>query len=619
MSTDDLIQALNERAEEFCRWLFPQGTRAGNYWQIGNIQGEPGDSLKINVEGEMLGVWKDWANGDENMKGGNLLQLLMQVRRTTNSVKCIHEAKVWLGVPISDEEDHLFRQTKRNYGKFETPCDTYEALHPDGPVYRYLTQERKLTDASIRLYRVCQRAGLAAVGFPHFDETGKKLVAVKVRDVAKHASGERKAAWWDPKGAVQRLWGKPTVPEDETEIVITEGEIDTMTLHEIGFSAVSMPGGAGDMGWIERDWKWLERFASIILCYDNDAAGQSGLDRAFPALVSRLGRHRCRIARLPDGIKDPNDALQQDRASDLFEAIQSAQSIDPAPLRHISEYRNPVRDLIFPPEDNIPGFPLPWTDRLRLRPAEVTLWTGISGHGKTTALLHCIAHLAHVHGQRAILACMEAPAKKSGVILCHQTAGYDLKSVGAFEKVFDRVQENLWVYDYVGTAPWKDLIDTFRYAWRRYGVTQFVIDSVMTTDIDTDDYNQQSAFIGAICKFAEECNGHIHVVAHSRKNKDEEKAPGKFDVAGHANLTNRAFNGLTVFRNKAKVGMLKDAYESKSPQAISNAHAEHDAELVCWKQRETGDEFHIPLWFHKASLQFWAEVNPVGKSYMTKG
>jgi twinkle protein len=153
-------------------------------------------------------------------------------------------------------------------------------------------------------------------------------------------------------------------------------------------------------------------------------------------------------------------------------------------------------------------------------------------------------------------------------------------------------------------------------------VTQFVIDSLMTCSIDTDDYNAQSRFVGALAKLAAETLGHVHVVAHSRKAKSygggEDDPPGKMDVAGHANLTNRAFNGLTVWRNKAKTEALHDALESGDREQIARANLLHDAELICWKQRETGEEFSQRLWMHKASLQFWPEASPGGRPYLTQ-
>ena len=108
----------------------------------------------------------------------------------------------------------------------------------------------------------------------------------------------------------------------------------------------------------------------------------------------------------------------------------------------------------------------------------------------------------------------------------------------------------------------------------------------------------------------------MHVVAHARKGKDEATPPGKMDVSGHANLVNRAFNGITVFRNKMKDQEISDAAESRDQRRIADALLIHDAVLMVWKQRETGDEFAQRLWLHRATRQFWPQQSPSGRPYL---
>ena len=83
------------------------------------------------------------------------------------------------------------------------------------------------------------------------------------------------------------------------DVVICEGEIDAMLLCQVGYNAVSSTGGAGT-------WKpeWAKLFAavrSIVILYDNDAAGRDG------ALKVRATLARARIATYPDGIKDAGE------------------------------------------------------------------------------------------------------------------------------------------------------------------------------------------------------------------------------------------------------------------------------------------------------------------------
>lgn len=56
-------------ADGFLSNLFPNGKKNGNEWEIGSLDGEPGDSLKINMRS---GLWKDFASGES---GGDLISL----------------------------------------------------------------------------------------------------------------------------------------------------------------------------------------------------------------------------------------------------------------------------------------------------------------------------------------------------------------------------------------------------------------------------------------------------------------------------------------------------------------------------------------------------------------
>lgn len=53
---------------------FPNGKRRGSEWVVGSLQGDPGDSLSINLR---TGVWMDFATGD---KGADLINLYAGMR-----------------------------------------------------------------------------------------------------------------------------------------------------------------------------------------------------------------------------------------------------------------------------------------------------------------------------------------------------------------------------------------------------------------------------------------------------------------------------------------------------------------------------------------------------------
>jgi hypothetical protein len=61
---DTLQAAIRNNIETLCRHYFPSGKRFGNQWVIGNANGDPGQSLRIELEGEKAGLSYDFATGE---------------------------------------------------------------------------------------------------------------------------------------------------------------------------------------------------------------------------------------------------------------------------------------------------------------------------------------------------------------------------------------------------------------------------------------------------------------------------------------------------------------------------------------------------------------------------
>jgi DNA primase len=85
-------------------------------------------------------------------------------------------------------------------------------------------------------------------------------------------------------------------------VVITEGEIDCMLLHQSGFTAVTSTGGAGS--W-KAEWaKFFVHIPHIYILYDNDSAGWQGAKRILSSI------RRAEMVSLPDGIKDVGELFE---------------------------------------------------------------------------------------------------------------------------------------------------------------------------------------------------------------------------------------------------------------------------------------------------------------------
>jgi hypothetical protein len=98
-SLDALKNQLAQYGADFCAHLFPEGRFRYGKFYVGDLQGNPGRSLVITVDGENGGLWKDFATGEG---GSNLLELIHQRNGGADFPAAIAEAEAWLSGVGSD-------------------------------------------------------------------------------------------------------------------------------------------------------------------------------------------------------------------------------------------------------------------------------------------------------------------------------------------------------------------------------------------------------------------------------------------------------------------------------------------------------------------------------------
>jgi twinkle protein len=248
-------------------------------------------------------------------------------------------------------------------------------------------------------------------------------------------------------------------------------------------------------------------------------------------------------------------------------------------------------------EEQISGMCLPWEktyDKIRLRPGEVTLWAGISGHGKSHLVGQVMAEL--LSETRCLIASMEIKPQRTLYYILRQIAACSNPSQD-FARFFSRwTNGRLWIYDQTDTVEADRILGMCWYAAEELGVNHIVIDSLMKCGISDEDYAGQKAFVDRLCWAAKHLDIHIHLVAHIRKTEDEFKIPQKWDVLGSSSITNLVDNVIIVHRNKKK--------EQKVEHGLEYNENEHDTVLSVVKQRHGEWEGNIFLWFDRVSQSF---------------
>ena len=118
-------------------------------------------------------------------------------------------------------------------------------------------------------------------------------------------------------------------------LILTEGYMDTISLHQAGFDCAVASLGTSLTG---DHAKLLSRFAKeVILCYDGDTAGIRAADRAIP-MLERTGL-KVRVLRVT-GAKDPDEYIKTYGREAFARMLDQSQNYVDYNLRQLQEQYN---------------------------------------------------------------------------------------------------------------------------------------------------------------------------------------------------------------------------------------------------------------------------------------
>lgn len=260
-------------------------------------------------------------------------------------------------------------------------------------------------------------------------------------------------------------------------------------------------------------------------------------------------------------------------------------------VRPASDWLQDTIDSFYTPSTAAPAPTMLWhktKSKVQFRPGEVSLWAGVNGHGKSMFLSQVELDLCY-QAQRVMVASFEMRPVQQMHRMSRQ-AYADREPSIPFLKAFHAWTDNrLWLYDHVGAVEWRKVIAVMRYAHKQFGITQFVVDSLMKCVKGEDDYNGQKDFVNELCAFAQAHGAHVHLVHHVRKGESERKTPGKFDIKGAGAITDMVDNVFIVWKDK---------------QAFEDKNGNPSAMVACEKQRNGEFEGKFGFWFDLDSQQY---------------
>lgn len=244
------------------------------------------------------------------------------------------------------------------------------------------------------------------------------------------------------------------------------------------------------------------------------------------------------------------------------------------------------------------GASLPWSktsEIVRLRRGELTIWPGMSGHGKSMIVGQVGLHLM-AQGEKLCIASMEMKPAATMQRMCRQAFGCNVPDRRDIRDLHQWTNGRLWIYDQQGQVSPERMLAVGRYCHEQLGVTHFIIDNLLSCGIAEDGYDAQKQFVLALATHAHDTGQAVHLLAHSRKGRDELTPPGKFDVRGSASITDLADNVFSIWRNRGKELAQEEGDHSKNGEA--------DALLTICKHRHGDWEGRIQLWFNRSSQSY---------------
>lgn len=455
--------------------------------------------------------------------------------------KC-HRCDAVFYVPIK-------RDDKKVYAKPEWKNTT----DIDDNVIKYF-EGRKISQATIRWNNIVSSgreyiAGSQSMTIQFNYWRNGELVNIKYRDAKKNFKMFKDA---------ELIFYNIDSAKGASDIIITEGEFDCLSLLEAGYKSVlSVPNGAKSIDFIENCIDDIAEAKKIILAVDQDAPGYSMREE----LARRLGIERCYKVDFGD-CKDANEYLIKYGAEKLREVIDSC---EPFPLEGVftsADLRDELDNLYL---KGLPGgetIDIAEFDKLlSWQAGRVYTVTGIPGHGKSEFIDFILTRLNILRGWKPGYFSPENwPIELHISKIVEKITGKRCNANDMPRNVFDEavayMEKNFYFILPEEDFTVDSILSRASGLVERKGINVLVIDPYnrlehkIPTGVSETHYI--SSFFDKIGNFAKRKNVMVILVAHPTKMKKENgkyEVPNLYDISGSANFYNKTDFGLTVYRD----------------------------------------------------------------------
>jgi len=447
--------------------------------------------------------------------------------------------------------DRYYVPKKPVYQKPITP-----KLSKNQRMYDYFNK-RGITNTIVDEFKIFDEKGW--YGFQYFN-LNNELINIKYRNENKE--------FRQTQGAEQILYNYKNVAKQEV-VVFTEGEMDVLSIAEVGYQATTLPNGAPKEAKFNKNDARYKALANcpldakkIILFTDNDVAGKA----LHKELLHRFGKDVCWFVRMPKDCKDANDILNIHGAVELKRILDEAEPYPIDGLYTANDYYSQIQDLYDgnyerPIEIGMKGL----DDIYKIMTGTFHTITGIPNHGKSIFLDQILLKLAINHDWKFAVF---SPEHSTSMHIRRLTQMFTQKGFDiGFDNRMDKddlnkalkfIHKHFYFIETRDSVPTIDtILDIAKSSIFKYGINGLVIDPYNEVDAKRTGNAREDEHIRdfiSLCKrFSRIYEIVTWVVAHPTKlpksNDGGYLPPTAYDISGAAHWHNQADAVLTIHRD----------------------------------------------------------------------
>ena len=393
-------------------------------------------------------------------------------------------------------------------------------------------------------------------------------------------------------GKIKSLFGQMQAGNGGKQLVITEGEIDALTVSQAWFDkyekiypVVSIP-SASQTSILLSNRDWLRSFDSVVIWFDNDEPGKEAADRA----AKIIGFDKVKIVKNTK-LKDANELYLKEGHLAVLSQIWDAQAWSPVGIVNSAD----TWDL-YKAESEIDY--VPWPDfAVELNKkvygrclGSITVLCSGTGMGKSSFLKEDQYHLLQTTSEKIGICSLEESVSETveGIMALHLNKRIQLPDV----EVTEEEERTAWTdtmgtgrimfLDHQGSMGDDSLIDKMEFM-ALSGCKFIYLDhiTIAVSDAEDNDVNRATdKLMSDLLKLAKRHGIWIGVVSHLRKTNNNQKSfeegavPSDDDLKGSGSLKQIGAQLIAISRNKletdpiqrhtSKLWVLKDRWTGRT-------------------------------------------------------